>query len=72
MTLPVHYQDHPTDWPICGEMPISYDSTAHWNLVTCPKCLEKRVVPVGHKGPVSFNAGCVYAAPDGTIREIPP
>ena len=41
-TRPVHYQKTHRDWPVCGERPISYDSTAVWDLVTCPKCRERQ------------------------------
>jgi hypothetical protein len=35
----IHYQQD-NRWPICGERPLSYDSTEALAVVTCPKCLE--------------------------------
>jgi hypothetical protein len=37
----VHYQLG-QGWPLCGERPVSYDSTAVWPFVTCLKCLSRR------------------------------
>lgn len=39
MNLPVHYQQD-NRWPVCGEIPISYDSTEALAEVTCQKCLD--------------------------------
>lgn len=37
-TIVVHYQQG-SGWPVCGERPMSYDSTEALHQVTCQKCL---------------------------------
>lgn len=35
----IHYQQGQY-WPVCGERPLSYDSTEALHQVTCQKCLD--------------------------------
>jgi hypothetical protein len=37
--LLIHYQQG-DGWPVCGERPMSYDSTEALALVECQKCLD--------------------------------
>lgn len=70
MTLPIHYQAYAHDaWPACGVHPLSYDSSAVWDQVTCPECLKHQPTPSAVPDRCPFTNGDLVEVHDLTDIE---